>query len=201
MCFTQVESALGSIADRALTHSAPTSGPSNEGNSRWEQSTTIIRPFHIDVPELGVGRASQTHSGDTVARPGNRDGHIARRAARDDAETRALLGDGLRLAQMRSETERPAAFHHRDRRARHSFHSRPFETRECAAAHRYARMARLDHRAAEDHRPADRSHGTWRERIGRVRPRDPVDAGLRILGQADHAPAGIPSASRAPGSC
>ena len=30
-------------------------------------------------------------------------------------------------------------------------------------------MARLDHRADEDHRSADQSHRTWRERIGRFR--------------------------------
>ena len=34
----------------------------------------------------------------------------------------------LRLAQGRGEAERLAAFHDRDRRARHSFHSRSFET-------------------------------------------------------------------------
>ena len=55
-------------------------------------------------------------------------GHIARRAARDDSETRALLGYRLRLAQGRSETESPAAVHDRDRWAGHSFHSRSFET-------------------------------------------------------------------------
>ena len=51
---------------------------------------------------------------------------------------------------------------HRDRRARHSLHSRSLEARECVADDRHARMARLDHRAAEDHRAADQSHGAWR---------------------------------------
>jgi hypothetical protein len=49
----------------------------------------------------------------------------------------------------------------------HSFHSRPLETQERVAAHRHARVARLDHRAAEDHRSADESNGTWRERLRR----------------------------------
>ena len=49
----------------------------------------------------------------------------------------------LRLAQMRGATERLAEFHHRDRWARHSFHSRSFEVRRRVAAHRHARMARL----------------------------------------------------------
>ena len=47
--------------------------------------------------------------------------------------------------------------------AGHSFHSRPFEARKRAAAHRHARMARLDHRTDEDHRSADQSHRTWRK--------------------------------------
>ena len=47
-----------------------------------------------------------------------------------------------------------------------------------------ARMARLDHRAAEDHRSTDQSDGKWRERIGRFPSGDSVDAGLRILRQA-----------------
>ena len=64
--------------------------------------------------------------------------------------------------KVRGEAERPAAVHHRDRWAGHSLHSRSFETRKCVAAHRHARMARLDHRAAEDHRSADQSHGAWR---------------------------------------
>ena len=72
-----------------------------------------------------------------------------------------------------------------DRRPRHSFHSRALEARECAAAHRHARLARLDHRAVEDHRAADRSDGSWRQRRGRVRPGDSVDAGLRLFRQAD----------------
>jgi hypothetical protein len=41
--------------------------------------------------------------------------------------------------------------HHRDRRAGHSLHSRPFKTRKCVAADRYARMARINHRTDEDH--------------------------------------------------
>jgi hypothetical protein len=46
------------------------------------------------------------------------------------------------------------------------------------------RMARLDHRATEDHRSTDRSHGPWRQRIGRIPSGDPIDAGLRVFRQA-----------------
>ena len=49
----------------------------------------------------------------------------------------------------------------------------------------YARMARIGHRAAEDHRSTHQSDGAWRERVGRVPPGDPVDARLRVLRQAD----------------
>ena len=38
--------------------------------------------------------------------------------------------------------------------------------------------------------------GLWRARGGRVRPRAAVDARLRLLGQADGTPAGIPDTSR-----
>ena len=72
---------------------------------------------------------------------------------------------------------------------------------ERAADHRHARLARLDHRAAEDHRSADQSDGAWRERGGRVRRRDSVAAGLRVFRQADRDRLGSRFASRAPGSC
>ena len=50
----------------------------------------------------------------------------------------------------------------------------------------YTRMARLGHRATENHRPTDQSHGTWRQGIGRFPCGDSVDAGLRVFRQADH---------------
>ena len=74
-----------------------------------------------------------------------------------DAGARPLLGDRLRLARVRGEAERPAALHHRDRRARHPLHPRPLPARGRAAADRHARVARLDPRAAEDHRAAHQS--------------------------------------------
>ena len=51
--------------------------------------------------------------------------------------------------------------------------------------HRHARMARLDPRADQAHRPAHRPHGLRRPRGGRLRRRDPVDPRLWVLGQAD----------------
>ncbi len=70
-----------------------------------------------------------------------------------------------------------------------------------SAAHRHARMARLCCRAAENHRSADQSYGTWRRahqmrsissfhqcRATDTRASRPLRAGVRIT-------------SRAPGSC
>ena len=89
--------------------------------------------------------------------------------------------------KMRGQAQRLAAVHHRDRRPGHPFHPRPLEARERAADHRHPWLARLDHRAAEDHRAADRSDRPWRQRGGCLPRRDPVAAGLRLLGQADRA--------------
>ena len=88
---------------------------------------------------------------------------------------------GLRLAQVRGDADRLAALRDRDRRAGHPFHPRPLPARGCAAADRHARLARLDHRAVQDRRPAHRSHRPRRGRLGRVPPGDPVAAGLRVL--------------------
>ena len=133
--------------------------PRNASGSRTE----FHPPFSVNIPRGGARRPSPAHRRDALARTGDGRGCIARRAARDDAGARALLGDRLRLAQGRGEAERPAAVHDRDRRAGHSFHPRPLEACERAAAHRHARLARLDHRAAEDHRSADQSHGAMAE--------------------------------------
>ena len=122
-----------------------------------------IRPFQINIPKEARRGHAQTHRGDAVARKRDCRRSIARRAARDDAETRALLGDGLRLAQVRGEAQRAAAIHHNDRWIRHSFHSRSVEGKERVADHHHARLARFDHRADEDHRPADRSGCPWRK--------------------------------------
>ena len=55
-----------------------------------------------------------------------------------------------------------------------------------ATADRHARLARLDRRAAEDHRAAHRSDRARRQRGGRVPCRDPLAAGPRVLRQARH---------------
>ena len=63
-----------------------------------ENSDTAIRPFKVKVPEAQLAELRRR----IVATqwPGAGAGCIAGSAARDDAETRALLSDGLRLAQV-----------------------------------------------------------------------------------------------------
>ena len=124
---------------------------------------TAIRPFHVNVPEAELTdlrrriEATRWPDRETVG----------------DASQGVQLATTQALARYwatdydwgREETERPTAVHHRDRWAGHSFHSRAFEARQRVAAHRNARMARLDHRADEDYRSVDQSHGARRERI------------------------------------
>src|SRR5205807_2316886 len=75
----------------------------------------------------GSRRSAPTPGDDALAQAGNGRGCIARRAVGDDSGTRALLGDGLRLAYVRGDAERPPAIHDRDRWARHAFHPRTLE--------------------------------------------------------------------------
>ena len=60
-------------------------------------------------------------------------------------------------------------------------------------------LARLGVRAAQDRRSAHGSDRPWRPRRGRLRPGLAFDARLRLLRQAEGAPAGAPTASRGPG--
>ena len=67
--------------------------------SKQADDKNAIRPFHVNVPEAELTElrrrinATKWPERETVADA------IARRAARDDAGPRALLGDGIRLAQ------------------------------------------------------------------------------------------------------
>ena len=102
---------------------------------------SAIRPFRVNVPEAELTElrkriiATRWPERETVR------GRHAGRAARDDSEARPLLGDGVRLAQGRGETELLPALHHRNRWAGHPFHPCAIEARECPAAHRQPRLA------------------------------------------------------------
>ena len=86
-----------------------------------------IRPFRVNVPQADLVDLRNRITATKWPEREQVDGRIARRAARDDAEARAVLGERARLAQVRGKDQRPAELHHRDRRARHSFHSRSFK--------------------------------------------------------------------------
>jgi hypothetical protein len=134
---------------------------------------------------FGTRRPPPTHRGYTMARPG--DGHrsVPGRAAGDAPGARALLGDGLRLAEGGGDAERPAAVRDRDGRGRHPVRARPVPASERAAADHDPRLARLRRRTPEGHWSAHRSHRAWRSRGGRRPSRARVDAQLRLLGQAN----------------
>src|SRR5215467_4711123 len=118
-----------------LLHQAATLACSNTKENWYEnpnQHNDIDPLCSPSLPRRHARRSDRrpapAHRRDAVAREGNRRRSNARRAPRDDAGTRALLGDRVRLAQVRGETERPPAVHDRDRWARHPLHSRSFAT-------------------------------------------------------------------------
>src|SRR5262245_49240773 len=89
--------------------------------------------------------------------PGGR-GSNTRCAARHVAKTHPVLGDGLRLEQVRGAFEIAAALHDADRRSGYTLHPYEVEAPECAADDRDAWLAGFGHRAAEDHRTAHEPH-------------------------------------------
>ena len=138
---------------------SPTCFPQRSSCDRRRRHSSFPR----QVPERGARRPAQAHRGDAVARSGNGRGCNAGRAARDDAEARALLGrrttTGARCEARLNAL--PQFVTEIDGLDIHFIHVRSKHA-ECAADDRHARLARLDHRAAEDHRSADQSHGAWR---------------------------------------
>ena len=146
---------------------------------------TTIRPFTVEIPEAELedlrARIAATRWPE-------------KETVEDDSQgvPLALMQDLARYWATEYDWRKCEArlnavpqLHHRDRRAGHPLHPRPLQARGRAAAGRLPRLARLDRRAAEAHRPAHRSDRARRERVGRVPRRDPVDAGLRVLRQAD----------------
>src|SRR5215831_19986314 len=98
--------------------------------------TGIRRRFPADLVDPGGGGAN------------------TRRAARHDAKTHPVLGDGLRLEQVRGAFEIAAALHDADRRSGYPLHPCEVEAPERASDDRDAWLAGFGHRAAEDHRTA-----------------------------------------------
>ena len=167
------------------------------GYSQAEDSS--IRPFKVQIPQAALvdlrRRIAATRWPDKETVADRSQGAPLGQAA----GAGSVLGQRLRLAQGGSEAECPAAVHDEHRRGRHSLHPRPIAASECAAADRHARLAGIDHRAAQDHRSA---HGSRRR----------TEAAPRMLSMSSSrpcrataspasrpAPAGTRTASRAPG--
>ena len=131
-----------------LERSSPHRPPSNQGDPhvchhREVMVTTAVRPFTVPVTTDAELQALRARVAATRCPTEARHGPFAGGAAGGDHRTRALLGHGLRLAQVRGETERPAALYDRDRRAGHPLHPRPLRTPQRAADPHDPRVAQL----------------------------------------------------------
>ena len=155
-------SAAGTERNRSHTNRSSRVNTSNQHAGRQDRYCGPSLPGRR--ARRGNRRPSAAHRGDALALPGTRRRPVAGRAAGDDPGARPLLGDRLRLAQVRSEAERAPAVHHRDRRRRHPLHPREVAARERDAADHHARLARLGHRAARGRRPAHRPDRARRPR-------------------------------------
>ena len=169
-------SAGAAIADSPILGAAATFAPSDDPS---------IRPFHYHASDEQLAdlkrriKATKWPDRETV----NDD--FPGRSPRDDAEARRLLGEPPRLATRRGASLLLSALPDQHRRPRHPLHSREVETSQRASHRHHPRLARLDHRAIEGHRSADRSDRVRRLGFGCLRRRHPVAARLRFLGQAD----------------
>ena len=173
-------------AQTAATAAAETSVsglPSVEGGGATEHNGNAIRPFRINVPEEALARSPAADGGDAMARARDRHGSIAGCAAGEDPGTRPVLGNRLRLAQGGGEAECAAAVRDDDRRGRHPVHPRPVSSSERDAADHDARLARLDLRAPQGRRSADRSHGPRRTCRRRLRSRPAHAPGYGFSGK------------------
>ena len=147
---------------------------------------TAIRPFTISISDAEVedlrARIAATRFPDRETVEDDSQGV----PLATDAGPRSLLGDRVRLAQVRGAAERRSRnfVTEIDGVDIHFIHVRS-KHEDALPLIVMPRLARLDHRAAEAHRPAHRSHRARRQRVGRLPRRDSVDAGVRVLGQAD----------------
>ena len=105
---------------------------------------TAVRPFEVGFPDSDLAELRRRI---TATRWPEREtvGDDSQGVPLETIQELALLGNGLRLEQVRDEAERPAELHHRNRWPRHSFPTRPLPARAGAAADRHARMAGVDH--------------------------------------------------------
>ena len=144
-----------------------------------------IRPLRFDVPQSRLDDMRRRIEADELARTGDGHGSIARRAACDGPGPRAPLADGLRLAGRARRGSTHCRIHHRDRRARHPFHPRPFQDTRTRC--RSSSITVGPDRSSSSSRssidsPTRRPMAEVRRTPSR---RHSVDAGLWLLGEAD----------------
>ena len=161
-----------------------------ERDSVAEQAPAI-RPFRVEVPEADLDdlrrRIAATRWPDRETVPDRSQGAQL-------AELQELVrywGTDYDWRKAEAQTERLPAVHDDHRRGRRPLHPRPLAPPERAAADRHARVAGLGLRADQDHRSAHRSDGVRRSGGGRLRRRDPVPAGLRLLVATDRDRLGV----------
>ena len=144
-----------------------------------------IRPFLIDIPDEVLEDLRRRIAATNWPEQGDRRGSVPGRAARHDPElARYWMTDYDWRTCEASLNALPQFITEIDGLDIHFIHVRS-EHEDALPLDHNARLAGLDHRAAEDHRSADRPDRSRRQRRGRIPPRDPVDAGLRLLGGAD----------------
>ena len=156
------------------------------------------------LPRQHSGRATRRppppHRGDPVARPGDGHGPIAGRAdSRTFRSSSRYWGTDYDWRKAEAKLNALAAVHDDDRRPRHPLHPRPLPSPNALPLIMTHGWPGSVFELAQDRRSAHGSHGAWWTRGGRFRSRPALDAGLRLLRQADRARAGIPTASPAPG--
>ena len=165
-----------------------------------EGDRTAIRPFTFTAPEKDLVELRRRVQRDRVARARDRLRRIAGRAARDDAGTRALLGDRYDWRKVEAKLNAlPQFITEIDGLDIHFIHvrSKHANALPLVVTHGWPGSV-IEQLKIIDPLVNPTAHGG--ERIGRIRRRDSVHARLRLFRQAHHAPAGAPSAWAAPGT-
>ena len=154
------------------SHEAPPSRRAEPSLPAFNRETTMahstmthlaVRPFRIDVPEEALADLRRRIAATRWPEQGDGRGCSRRacssRRCRSSRATGRPTTTGARCEARLNAL--PQFITEIDGLDIHFIHVRSKHA-ERVAAHRHARLARLDHRAAEDHRSADQSHGPWR---------------------------------------
>jgi len=111
-------SRAGVASEKPAIASVPLSLMADDGwGNASAEASTAVRSFHINIPKEAL--VDFRHRIAETRWPEKETGTEG--ATRDDAGVGALLSNGLRLAELRGETQRPTAIRDRDPWVRHSF--------------------------------------------------------------------------------